>query len=644
MVYDICTPKIAKGFLEKLSKMEAEDASSDEAKEVLKFKDQLKAAAEGEGGDWTEAVDDGCIQIFDQLQSWEGQIKEGRVRPREIEGLVQFVEEKLGSMPKMSKFKDAVLEKAKPMVAAAKKAANDKEQYGVLSDLKFSTDLADGVIATYGMLGFTCPHFIIEGTATPVEQLESKLKKFQEGLDVDPDSELGKQLAAGIEKLKGLMPQMALICKENPRESMQEAADHKQTIALKATLMAGAAVAIKSNKEQLTKMIEKSEAALKEDGEATLFEGEAKQKILTKEQYDKALEVLKAKLKELNEKEATAKTEKAEKAEAEAKEKTEKTEKADSDAKALVSTFSPAQHDSIKVLTELEGEIRGRGGSSDSEEGCAWHILPGLSLEGIEFQLMAQPSFIGYDALTLYGSGSMQASTRVASFHRSHSLPQAMALSGTSEALLVLSALSNETNIWMKYACRPYGTQIGETWFSPVGYACVLAAFIVLGFAISLTPVYMICYCKARRHQDLIMQQSQIILRSELVRMQEQQVVACLQALPVERWREEDEVGRKRSSEECCLCLEAYKEEDMLRKLPCRHYFHQACIDKWFSANRFIPRSCPLCKCDPTLATAAANLEAGEEASPAPAAAPTRQAVTVSAGQVIGRPQQAWPA
>ena len=69
--YEICTPKIAKDFLDKLSKLEGEDASSDEAKEVLKFKDQLKTASEGEGGDWTEPVDGGCMEIFEQLQSWE---------------------------------------------------------------------------------------------------------------------------------------------------------------------------------------------------------------------------------------------------------------------------------------------------------------------------------------------------------------------------------------------------------------------------------------------------------------------------------------------------------------------------------------------------------------------------------------------
>ena len=44
-------------------------------------------------------------------------------------------------------------------------------------------------------------------------------------------------------------------------------------------------------------------------GEAVLFEGEEKQKILTKAQVDKALEVLKSKLKDLTEKAEKAKKE-----------------------------------------------------------------------------------------------------------------------------------------------------------------------------------------------------------------------------------------------------------------------------------------------------------------------------------------------
>ena len=95
---------------------------------------------------------------------------------------------------------------------------------------------------------------------------------------------------------------MQLICKENPREDPKAQADHKQTIVLKATLMSAAACAIKEITEDMSKMIDKAEASLKEDGEAVLFEGEEKQKILTKAQVDKALEVLKSKLKDLTEK------------------------------------------------------------------------------------------------------------------------------------------------------------------------------------------------------------------------------------------------------------------------------------------------------------------------------------------------------
>lgn len=73
---------------------------------------------------------------------------------------------------------------------------------------------------------------------------------------------------------------------------------------------------------------DKAEASLKEDGEASLFEGEAKQKILTKAQYDKALEVLKGKLKEI-----TEKAEKAEKEKEKEKAESPQTEKVEAETK-----------------------------------------------------------------------------------------------------------------------------------------------------------------------------------------------------------------------------------------------------------------------------------------------------------------------
>ena len=46
--------------------------------------------------------------------------------------------------------------------------------------------------------------------------------------------------------------------------------------------------------------------------------------------------------------------------------------------------------------------------------------------------------------------------------------------------------------------------------------------------------------------------------------------------------------------EECVICLEDFKADDMVTPLPCdkRHYFHSKCIEEW-SANH---NDCPLCK------------------------------------------------
>ncbi|KAL6986866.1 hypothetical protein U1Q18_041447 [Sarracenia purpurea var. burkii] len=42
----------------------------------------------------------------------------------------------------------------------------------------------------------------------------------------------------------------------------------------------------------------------------------------------------------------------------------------------------------------------------------------------------------------------------------------------------------------------------------------------------------------------------------------------------------------------CCICLAKYAENDELRELPCSHFFHVECSDKWLK----IKASCPLCK------------------------------------------------
>ncbi|XP_063097573.1 RING finger protein 148 [Cavia porcellus] len=44
----------------------------------------------------------------------------------------------------------------------------------------------------------------------------------------------------------------------------------------------------------------------------------------------------------------------------------------------------------------------------------------------------------------------------------------------------------------------------------------------------------------------------------------------------------------------CVVCFDAYKPQDVVRILTCKHFFHKTCIDPWLLAHR----TCPMCKCD----------------------------------------------
>lgn len=44
----------------------------------------------------------------------------------------------------------------------------------------------------------------------------------------------------------------------------------------------------------------------------------------------------------------------------------------------------------------------------------------------------------------------------------------------------------------------------------------------------------------------------------------------------------------------CCICLSKYVHNDELRELPCSHFFHKECVDKWLNINA----TCPLCKAE----------------------------------------------
>jgi hypothetical protein len=47
--------------------------------------------------------------------------------------------------------------------------------------------------------------------------------------------------------------------------------------------------------------------------------------------------------------------------------------------------------------------------------------------------------------------------------------------------------------------------------------------------------------------------------------------------------------------EECSICLCQYIRNQRLRVLPCSHYFHTRCIERWLTK---MSTSCPLCRYD----------------------------------------------
>ncbi|ETO34931.1 hypothetical protein RFI_02143 [Reticulomyxa filosa] len=51
---------------------------------------------------------------------------------------------------------------------------------------------------------------------------------------------------------------------------------------------------------------------------------------------------------------------------------------------------------------------------------------------------------------------------------------------------------------------------------------------------------------------------------------------------------EEKKEGKKKDEfNQCCICLENFKDGDEIRRLPCLHIFHTSEIDEWLTRNHF---------------------------------------------------------
>merc|ERR1719343_810073 len=129
-----------------------------------------------------------------------------------------------------------------------------------------------------------------------------------------------------------------------------------------------------------------------------------------------------------------------------------------------------------------------------------------------------------------------------------------------------------------------------------------VSAVALLGSLACACGTYVVCLMRANRRLGRALESSRLLVYSEVAHQQqrrqaqqEQRTMEMLWALPVHDWNGLEE-GQEEGPTECCLCLEAYQPEHKVRVLPCGHFFHQGCVDAWFQAKRFLPRTCPLCK------------------------------------------------
>lgn len=69
---------------------------------------------------------------------------------------------------------------------------------------------------------------------------------------------------------------------------------------------------------------------------------------------------------------------------------------------------------------------------------------------------------------------------------------------------------------------------------------------------------------------------------------------AAIQALPTKTFSDLHGESSDDLDPTCPICLVDFELDEELRVLPCKHHFHQGCVDEWLSKNS----SCPSCRGD----------------------------------------------
>lgn len=134
---------------------------------------------------------------------------------------------------------------------------------------------------------------------------------------------------------------------------------------------------------------------------------------------------------------------------------------------------------------------------------------------------------------------------------------------------------------------------------------CILVVFVLFIYCQSSVRHYLAVNA-FRMHQRQLEEQNVAL---------QQRATARIQELPIVEYRHDGASGDRTV---CAICLEELQDEMRVRKLPCSHLYHIACIDPWLVSNR----TCPLCKADILTPDGNANAHVAVPISPAAASPP----------------------
>ena len=243
---------------------------------------------------------------------------------------------------------------------------------------------------------------------------------------------------------------------------------------------------------------------------------------------------------------------------------------------------------------------------SEKLNGTKWFALI-EDIGACEQEMMEHLLNAGFDLVIGYTTNGSSSIPSVSKYLRNTQFP-IVTISGKYAATLREEAATNAPSeaLLVKVSVYDYGVIL-------VG-VCAGVAMFALVFCILFCCA---CYlrCRARRDQYTVNGRGQRfnyqqyaqarLARRELI----ESILRQLQELQGEE-RQHTPLGeeatralpqktfaqaRRQSStkETCAICVEEFQETDMTRVLPCKHFFHPACIDPWLTEHSSM---CPLCK------------------------------------------------